>query len=280
MKKIILIGRRQPNEICYQNNPAYAWYYDESIRQAANKSSPHEGYGLLLDLLQAKSFFVCTSNIDGYFLRSGFPSSRVCEVHGSVHRLQCAKLTSAGRCIGIFDWPEHSLDLASSSLDHENYLCGPSFPFPACPACGGCARPNVSHMPDSQEDLDQTVKEPARLALHRWLFDSYKHSEHVLVIEIGCGASEHSLKPDIQLLLSDHPASSLISPSLITIDPNLGNDHSLVADKKEGGEKQNRGWNTESRNGSYVGLANSTINSLRLLSEIKNIRHSEENAIT
>lgn len=35
--------------------------------------------------------FVTTSNVDGQFQKAGFEESRVLEVHGSIHRLQCSE---------------------------------------------------------------------------------------------------------------------------------------------------------------------------------------------
>eukprot|EP01090_Pellita_catalonica_P000245 TRINITY_DN10171_c0_g1_i2.p1 TRINITY_DN10171_c0_g1~~TRINITY_DN10171_c0_g1_i2.p1 ORF type:complete len:153 (+),score=17.42 TRINITY_DN10171_c0_g1_i2:123-581(+) len=41
---------------------------------------------------QLENFFVFTTNVDGYFLRSGFPPQTVCQTHGTYERWQCSGL--------------------------------------------------------------------------------------------------------------------------------------------------------------------------------------------
>lgn len=59
------------------------------LEQSFFLSNHSSGYGKLLELCRRADFFVCTSNIDGAFLRAGFPPERLFEAHGSVHMWQC-----------------------------------------------------------------------------------------------------------------------------------------------------------------------------------------------
>ena len=50
----------------------------------------HDGFRVLREL--EKDIFVFTSNVDGAFQKAGFDESgELCEVHGSIHHLQCSK---------------------------------------------------------------------------------------------------------------------------------------------------------------------------------------------
>jgi NAD-dependent SIR2 family protein deacetylase len=96
-------------QACYQKFPEKAWCYDAGYRETIHRSSPHEGYTLLLDLLRRKDrpFFVMTTNIDRYFAQAGFPESQLYETHGSVDTLQCAKVGTK-RCPGVWPWPQET----------------------------------------------------------------------------------------------------------------------------------------------------------------------------
>jgi NAD-dependent SIR2 family protein deacetylase len=65
------------------------------MREAFDRARVHAGYAKLLELLTkefACDYFVCTSNIDGYFARASFSSDRLYECHGSLAFLQVARL--------------------------------------------------------------------------------------------------------------------------------------------------------------------------------------------
>eukprot|EP00435_Cladocopium_sp_Y103_P053283 s1089_g17.t1 len=67
-----------------------AWAWHGAMLQRFCSTLPHAGYAKLLEVCQQiGDFFICTSNIDGAFLRCSFPPDRVFEAHGSVHMWQC-----------------------------------------------------------------------------------------------------------------------------------------------------------------------------------------------
>ena len=54
----------------WKENPYLAWGFKANFFQIMNNIQPHDGYFLLLEYLKKYDYFVCTSNIDGYFLKS------------------------------------------------------------------------------------------------------------------------------------------------------------------------------------------------------------------
>lgn len=211
-------GSRSATDIDYTKNPAAAWYYDASIRRTAVSNAPHGGYAVLLNYLQEKDkdYFVLTSNIDSYFLTSGYAADRIYETHGSICYIQCKKRTSAGRCPGIWSW-KGKFD--KIQLDDEECLANLDT-VPRCPKCHGPARANISHESDDlEEDLDRSRKAPQTLRFYRWLQRAQNAS--VAILEIGAGESVHGLRVESDLLLSAHPDSGLKMASLIRVDPHL-----------------------------------------------------------
>ena len=153
--KLLGAGHVHRNEdIDYQKKPEIAWFYDSSIKRDAYNHEPHPGYYHLLNFLNnnCQNYFVLTSNIDNYFIRSGYDSNKIYETHGNIEYIQCGKLTKNNRCHGVFPWK------SLPAIDDKLLKCTDSSTFPHCPSCGGAARANISHLPDLQEDIDQTYK--------------------------------------------------------------------------------------------------------------------------
>jgi NAD-dependent SIR2 family protein deacetylase len=118
----------------FETDPALAWGFYGHRRNLYRATQPHDGFRILRDWAARAPHgaFVFTSNVDGHFQRAGFDAERVVEVHGSIEWLQCLKGCGAGVVsAGPEDVP----------LDLETMRAGA--PLPACPACGGLARPNV-----------------------------------------------------------------------------------------------------------------------------------------
>ena len=74
------------------------WGYIVSMMSAFRNASPHSGYTYLLNLIKDKDYFVFTSNIDGYFVQSGFDPNRVAECHGNLNLLQCSTVGEHCEC--------------------------------------------------------------------------------------------------------------------------------------------------------------------------------------
>jgi len=143
-------------------------------------AEPHGGYMRLLQLCQAVgNYFVCTSNIDGAFLRAGFPSQRLFEAHGSSHVWQCVD-ASCNRTHA--PWPAQDMDLSAG--------------LPRCRHCGAVARPNVALFDDglgrNARSFNPRYIDPQKARFTAWL--RHLVGRKLVLLEIGCGMSEHSLR--------------------------------------------------------------------------------------
>lgn len=76
----------------WQQFPELAWGFKSMFYQLISKCKPHQGYYHLLQSLQQQfnnNYFICTSNIDGFFAKSGFDPEKIYEVHGTIDNIQC-----------------------------------------------------------------------------------------------------------------------------------------------------------------------------------------------
>jgi len=156
----------------FQKRPATAWGFYGHRLNLYRATTPHAGFRLLHAWAQrmAQGGFVFTSNVDGHFQKAGFPSARVYECHGSIHRLQCT-----ANCKGLI-WPTADLH---PQVDEA--ACEWQGELPRCPRCGALARPNILMFDDWHWNHTRSARQ--RMLLDTWL-DS---APAPLVIEIGAG---------------------------------------------------------------------------------------------
>ena len=145
-----------------------------------------------LGRIETAGSFVFTSNVDGHFQRAGFSPQRIDECHGSIHRLQCL-----GPCSPAL-WPATGLEPA---LDEVR--CALLGPLPACPYCGGIARPNVLMFDDWA--WNDTLREQQAQRCRSWL-DGVRRP---LVIEIGAGMDIPTVRHFSQRVVLQHGGSLL-----------------------------------------------------------------------
>ena len=178
----------------FHAKPELAWgFYGHRLNLYRN-TVPHAGFELLLKIADRmkQGAFVLTSNVDGQFQKAGFSEEQMCELHGSIHHLQCME-------------PCHSLSWPASEfkpqVDAENCLLQNEPPW--CPRCSEMARPNVLMFNDwgwvPQRQQEQ------QLRLQGWL----DRCTSPLIIEIGAGTAIPTLR---------HFADRLGAP-LIRINP-------------------------------------------------------------
>lgn len=135
---------------------------------------PHEGFRFLAELAaqMPRGVFVFTSNVDGQFQKAGFRDSQICEVHGSIHHLQCMY-----GCAGDI-WP--ATDFWPVVDEARCFLTGD---LPNCPHCGGLARPNVLMFGDGGWlNFRERIQSHA---MRKWL----EKVERPVVIELGAGTA-------------------------------------------------------------------------------------------
>lgn len=156
----------------FVTRPNLAWgFYGHRLSLYRN-TQPHIGFRLLKSIgaRLKRGAFVYTSNVDGHFQRAGFPQDKVVECHGSIHHMQC---------LGACDRQIWQADDFQPEVDEARCLL--TSPVPACPTCGGIARPNILMFMDFNWLDWRTAFQMERF--HEWRMAT----RNPVVIEIGAG---------------------------------------------------------------------------------------------
>jgi NAD-dependent SIR2 family protein deacetylase len=158
----------------FHADPELAWGFFGHRLNLYRTASPHSGFDILRRWGEARplGYFVFTSNVDGHFQRAGFPEELVLECHGSIHYLQCARPCS--RTIRPADGMHVEVDEATIRASSE---------LPACPHCGGIARPNILMFGDWNWIRDRSDEQARRY--EKWL--RQVKGCRIVTIELGAG---------------------------------------------------------------------------------------------
>ncbi len=163
----------------FERDPEFGWGFYGHRTNLYRQTVPHSGFQLLQDWIDRfeLQYFVVTSNVDGQFQKAGYDESRILEVHGSIHHLQCT--VPCSRSI----WPNDEDYL----IDHESMRAAST---PECPRCHQVARPNIlmfgdySWLPQrsaaQQDNFDQFLSEAGEAPL--------------VVIEMGAGSAVPTIR--------------------------------------------------------------------------------------
>jgi NAD-dependent SIR2 family protein deacetylase len=172
----------------FRQDPQFAWGFYGHRLHLYRATAPHVGFSILRRWAQLApaGAFVFTSNVDGQFQRAGFADDRVTECHGSIHWLQCAR--SCHRDL----WPAEGVEIA---VDSE-FRAAP--PLPACPRCGGVARPNILMFGDGGWESSRTDAQHDRMATWR-----RGVGRGLVVIELGAGTAISTVRDE-----SEHHAAN------------------------------------------------------------------------
>ena len=167
----------------WKMNPNLAWGFKANFYKIINDLEPHSGYFQLLQSIKDKyDYFVCTSNIDGYFKKAGFDQNKIYEVHGSINFTQCMDKNCNLRN-GISPLEEVPI------FDPNTFI---TTNLPKCQHCGDMIRPNVSMFGDYE--FYRKPYEHQRKRLNEWLYNLTKNNQSLIILEIGCGINPHSLR--------------------------------------------------------------------------------------
>ena len=190
------------NPSSFERDPGMAWAFYGHRLESYRSTEPHLGYNKLLQLLAAKSDagFVVTSNVDGAFQKAGFQESRVYEIHGSIHHLQCC--APCGNAI----WPATGVVI---EIEQERFSAAGALPM--CPRCGALARPNILLFSDWNWVADRSELQRSRF--NDWLAGISAEARGVVILEIGAGTAVPSIRH-----LSEEISRRLSAP-LIRINP-------------------------------------------------------------
>lgn len=205
------------------NEERFAWAFWLWRYEAYSKAVPHEGYHIAVELAKQKGImshaFSYTSNIDGLWIKAGFPGERVAEIHGSSHYLQCVK---GANCVKEDVWSAVSemealrLNAAGDSVVNAE--------LPRCHHCGSRARPNVLMFCDSNQ-IDPRYEEPSRQYGAFWNRIDQNH-ETFCILELGCGLDIPDVRTHAELLVSKSGGRGrLIRVNLASSDALFDNEY-------------------------------------------------------
>lgn len=173
----------------FRADAALAWGFYGHRLALYRATVPHAGFAMLRawgDRMEHGGS-VFTSNVDGQFQLAGFDPERVVEYHGSIHHLQCMTPCSGAIWSAADFIPE--VDAEACRLRHAP---------PACPHCGGLARPNILMFGDGEwlerRADEQSARQQAWLARVR----------RPVVIELGAGTAIPSVRHFSQRVLHQH----------------------------------------------------------------------------
>lgn len=167
------------NPARFERDPSFGWGFYGHRTNLYRQTEPHDGFHILLDWIvrYRLDYFVVTSNVDGQFQKAGFSGERICEIHGSIHHLQCTRPCSPG----VWD------NLETLPVDQSTMRAGH---IPKCPLCGGVARPNILMFGDYAWIGDRTTEQERR-------FDEFLRENRqtpLVVVEMGAGTAIPSIR--------------------------------------------------------------------------------------
>ena len=172
----------------FRSSPERAWGFYGHRLTLYRRTLPHLGFNLLRHwgerMLHGASVF--TSNVDGHFQKAGFDPHRIHECHGSIHHLQC--LESCDQSI----WPADDF-----IPDVDEHACRLRNHAPACPHCGGLARPNILMFGDWGWQQRRAAAQAS--AQEAWL----SSLSRPVVIEIGAGTAIPSVRSFSQRVIHE-----------------------------------------------------------------------------
>ncbi len=173
-KKLGLSFSNLANPMWFKRDPTLAWGFYGHRQNLYRSTVPHEGFAILKRWSERIPTFAFTSNVDGQFQAAGFEPAAICEVHGSIHWVQC----SAPCHDGIY-----AADDVKVEVDPDSFRA--VGPLPTCERCGALLRPNILMFGDGGFVSDRSHKQER--AYQAFLG---RHAQgRVVVIEMGAGTA-------------------------------------------------------------------------------------------
>lgn len=173
------------NPRTFHEDPALGWGFYGHRLNLYRSTVPHDGFNIIRRWGEeiVGDYFVCTSNVDGHFQKSGFAADNVLEVHGSIHYLQCFR-----NCTGqIWSAEEINVEVDENSFRALGEL-------PCCINCSLMARPNILMFGDMGWIPSRCTEQERRY--EKWL--SRHSSGRVVAIEFGCGTAIPTIRFECQ----------------------------------------------------------------------------------
>lgn len=191
------------NPYHFQRDPAFGWGFYGHRANLYRQTLPHHGFSLLRNWVNRYQLacFVVTSNVDGQFQKAGFSEDSICEIHGSIHYLQC--VTPCSNEI----WENNE----TIPVDFSNMLASH---IPLCPFCGNTARPNILMF----NDYTWIEKRTAEQERNFTEFLRKNRQRRMVVIEIGAGTAIPTIRNLSERLYRNYKATIIrINPREFSI---------------------------------------------------------------
>lgn len=181
------------NHALFKHNPALAWGHWVTRQREYLQAQPHDGYHILHTWSNNNKRIVriVTTNLDQHFLRAGFTSDNVYEMHGSMYDAQCMS-----RC-GASPWSIDVANMPSVDLNKMHLF----EPLPLCIKCDGPARVCTSLAVDGYWDSSNV--EVARTR-HEIFFRELSPERVLTVLEIGCGTVMPKVRTEAARIIKEH----------------------------------------------------------------------------
>lgn len=185
LQKLGLSYEALSNPLWFFSDPEQAWGFKGHCRNLYRATVPHEGFTILRRFSESmeRGAYVYTSNVDSQFQRAGFADEHIVECHGALNYNQCV-----AQCTRDI-WPAESAD-----VDVDEHTMRARQPLPACPHCGGLARPNVLLFNDS-EWISTRADEQAR-GYRQWL--RTLEGARLVIIECGSGTTVRAIRDECE----------------------------------------------------------------------------------
>ena len=163
----------------FEEDPAFGWGFYGHRLHLYRETVPHDGYRIVRGWMAELGLpgFAVTSNVDGQFQRAGFDPSRVHEVHGSIHHLQCTVPCSEEIWECREEVPVEGATMRAARL-------------PGCRNCGRVARPNILMFGDG-------AWLPGRSSAQARSFEAFLEGhggEGLAVLELGAGTAVATIR--------------------------------------------------------------------------------------
>ena len=205
------------NPKLFKTNPYLAWAFYGHRLNLYRETIPHDGFKMLLDLVKEKNdnYFIYTSNVDGQFQKAGFKDSKVCEVHGSIHHLQCSQISHNTECDNIiWDAKNETIDVDIDKFEALN--------IPLCKTCGEVARPNILMFGDWGWNYARNEKQENKY--DNWIASVKSKNQKLVIIEIGAGLDIPTIRLHSEALAKQYSNAKLIriNPRDFELDKEYG----------------------------------------------------------
>ena len=190
LKKLGIAFEKMANPRWFRENPALAWGFYGHRLQLYRKTTPHNGYKIILKWIEELSLdhFIFTSNVDTHFQKVGFDENKIYECHGSIMQFQCSH--NCGQEVWMPS-PDFQLLIEEHSLEAKD-------PLPLCPTCKAIARPNILMFSDWDWDSKHSSIQQRKYG--DWL--DHNGNKNLVVLEIGAGENIPTVRLECESVYS------------------------------------------------------------------------------